>query len=302
MSRGLGLLIASILINLVILRFKLARVSCFGLEFSFMRKLILRLAGSEMLRKTVKFLRLHLLANWWLHCFPVVKVLPASGIRYRARRVESLGLSVEMFDVSYLYSLSDLRSNISTFADLGCNVGYFTCWLCDRLNSRQVKGLMVDGNAEAIEDAQWHVKVNNLRDVHVLHGLVGVESKSGHANFFLHASNVCSTAAPSDKELEKSNTWTRVQVPCVNLEDNWQSHFGNRPCDLLKMDIEGSEMDFFRNEPLFLQRTKAILIEWHKCRVTFPELEALLSERGFMLKKILYECDAAGTALFVRAN
>ena len=72
-----------------------------------MRELILRLAGSDTLRKTVKYFRLHLLANWWLHCFPVVKSLPASGIRYRARRVESLGLSVEMFDKSELYSISD---------------------------------------------------------------------------------------------------------------------------------------------------------------------------------------------------
>jgi hypothetical protein len=37
------------------------------------------------------------LGNWWLRHFPVVKTLPDSNIRYRARRLESLGLSVEMF-------------------------------------------------------------------------------------------------------------------------------------------------------------------------------------------------------------
>ena len=56
-----------------------------------MRKLTLNLSRSTFVRKVVKFLRLHLLANWWLHRFPVVKTLPGSGIRYRARRVESLG-------------------------------------------------------------------------------------------------------------------------------------------------------------------------------------------------------------------
>ena len=104
-----------------------------------MRKLILRLAGSETLRKTVKFLRLHLLVNWWLHCFPVVKTLPVCGIRYRARRVESLGLSVEMFDRAVLYSISDLSSDIRTFADLGCNVGYFTCWLCQQAKGKELR-------------------------------------------------------------------------------------------------------------------------------------------------------------------
>jgi len=267
-----------------------------------MRKLILRLAGSETLRKTVKFFRLHLLVNWWLRCFPVVKTLPASGIRYRARRVESLGLSVEMFDKGELYSTSDMPADIRAFADLGCNVGYFTCWLGDRLNSRQIKGLMVDANADAVEDAQWHVEVNNLKDVHVLHGLVGVKGEQGQASFFLHTSNVCSTAAPTDEALGQSNTWTRVQVRCVDLEKNWQSNFGDTPCDLLKVDIEGSEMDFFRNEPLFLRRTKAILIEWHKWRVTLAEVEAFLSGQGFILKKILHDGDGLGTALFVRAN
>jgi len=267
-----------------------------------MRKLILRLAGSQSLRKTVKFFRLHLLANWWLRCFPVVKTLPASGIRYRARRVESLGLSVEMFDRGELYSTSDLPQNIGSFADLGCNVGYFTCWLCDRMNNRQMRGLMVDANVEAVEDAEWHVKVNDLANVHVLHGLVGTENKGGQASFYLHTSNVCSTAAPTDESLNKANTWKRVQVPCVNLEENWRSNFGDAPCDLLKIDIEGSEMDFFRNETYFLQRTGAILIEWHKWRVTLAEIETFLSKQGFVLKKILSEGDGLGTALFVRTD
>lgn len=58
-----------------------------------MRKLTLKLSRSTIVRKTVKSLRLHLLANCWLRRFPVVKTLPGSGICYRARRVEGLGLS-----------------------------------------------------------------------------------------------------------------------------------------------------------------------------------------------------------------
>lgn len=265
-----------------------------------MRKFILRLTGSETLRKAVKLLRLHLLANWWLRSFPVVKILPASGIRYRARRVESLGLSVEMFDKGDLYSIADVPADIRTFADVGCNVGYFTCWLCDRLKTRELKGLMVDGNAEPVQDAEWHVRANHLSHVHVLHGLVGVRSQAGRADFFLHTANVCSTAVPSDEARNKRNTWTRVQVPCVNLDESWLSHFGDTPCDLLKVDIEGSEMDFFRMEPRFLQRTNAMLLEWHEWRVTLPDVEAYLSAQGFALKRILHHADGLGTALFLR--
>jgi hypothetical protein len=44
------------------------------------------------------------------------------------------------------------------------------------------------------------------------------------------------------------------------------------------------------------------LIEWHKWRVTLAEVEAFLSEQGFVLEKILHEVDGMGTALFVPAG
>jgi FkbM family methyltransferase len=265
-----------------------------------MRKLTLKLSRSTIVRKTVKFLRLHLLANWWLHHFPVVKTLPGSGICYRARRVESLGLSVEMLDEGTLYPTSNMLDGIRTFADLGCNVGYFTCWLCHQLKSTQLKGLMVDAHADAIEDARWHVATNNLRNVHVLHGLVGTRGKGGQASFFVHASSVVSTATPPDISSSEANTWTQIQVPCISIEENWRKHFSDEPCDLLKIDIEGSEMDFFRNETSFLQRVQTILIEWHKWRVSLGEIEKFLSEQGFSLKLILHEDAEVGTAIFSR--
>ena len=265
-----------------------------------MRKLILYLAGSATLRKMVKTLRLHLLANWWLRNFPVVKTLPESGIRYRARRLESLGLSVEMFDNDTLYPAASLPADIRTFADLGCNVGYFTCWLCQLVKGTQLKGLMVDANAEAVEDARWHAEVNGLRDVHVLHGLLGCGAENESASFFLHASSVCSTTAPPDAASSTTATWTEVKVPCVHVGEHWRKHFGREPCDLLKVDIEGSEMDFFRNETDFLQQVQTIVVEWHKAQVSLDEIEAFLSLQGFSLKTILDENRWLGTAVFSR--
>ena len=93
------------------------------------RKFIYSLAGIGPLRRCVKALRLHHLANAWLRRFPLVKKLPSSGVIYRASRVESIGLAVEMFDEGNLYSADFLPDHLETFADVGSNVGYFTCWL-----------------------------------------------------------------------------------------------------------------------------------------------------------------------------
>jgi FkbM family methyltransferase len=261
-----------------------------------MRKLVLKMTHSAFIRGVVKTLRLQVLVNWWLHKFPVVKTLP-SGIQYRARRVESLALSAEMFDENTLYSVTD--APIQSFADLGCNVGYFTCWLCDRLKNTQLKGLMVDANPEAVEDAQWHITQNKLKDVYALQGLAGLPNKKNGVDFFLHTSNVCSTATP--EEGVSANSWTRIQVPCLDIEENWNKRFGNTPCDLLKLDIEGSEVDFFKNEPQFMGRVKTLVIEWHKAKVTLDEVVRLLSGLGMSMKTILHEDAAAGTAIFVKA-
>jgi FkbM family methyltransferase len=265
-----------------------------------MRKLIHKLARSTALRKTAKTLRLHLFGNWWLSHFPVVKTLPDSNIRYRARRLESLELSVEMFDECSLYALSGLPSRIRSFVDLGCNVGYFACWLCREMKSNQLKGLLVDANPEAIEDAEWHVKANGFCNVYVLCGLAGAGPQMGEADFFVHVSNVVSTSSPQGDVSKLGNDWTHLKVPFIGIEKNWQKYFGDERCDLLKVDIEGSEMDFFHVEPEFLKRVQAILLEWHKWRVSLDEVKTFLASNGFVLKTILHDDAELGTAIFVR--
>lgn len=264
-----------------------------------MRQLILRLTQSTAVRKAVTVLHLHSLGNWWLHHFPTVKQLPDSGIRYRARRLDSLALSVEMFDESSLYSVSDLSAQIRTFADIGCNVGYFTCWLSHQTRNTRLKGIMVDANPDAVEEARWHAQANKLNDVHAINGLVGPGLQEGEADFFLHRSNVISTAVAPDGAAT-SSAWKRIKVPHVSIEQTWAKLFGDEVCDLLKVDIEGSEMVFFKAETVFLKRVQVILLEWHKPQVTLAEFRDFLKQHGFATKTILHDGPQVGTALLVR--
>jgi len=88
----------------------------------------------------------------------------------------------------------------------------------------------------------------------------------------------------------------------VDVGELWRQRFGVARCQLLKVDIEGSEMDFFRVEQPFLGQVDAILLEWHKWRVKLPEVEALLSASGFKLAEILEEKELEGTCLFRRVG
>jgi FkbM family methyltransferase len=251
----------------------------------------------------VQKLHLHDLANWWLGHFPWTKRLPGSGVVYRATRVESIPLAVEMLEKKTLYDLSLLPADFTTFVDLGCNVGYFTCCLAHLAKGRKLQGLMIDANEAAVREAIWHAQANGLSEVIGLHGIVGEKGEQGSADFYLYESNICSMSQPSDlASTALMGTWTKVAVPCLRVEENWSRHFGDRRCNLLKVDIEGSELNFLESEPVFLRRVDSILLEWHKWRVNLNQVKKHLESRGFVLDRILDENESMGTCLFKHAN
>ena len=259
-------------------------------------KLIRRLSSITLLRKAARILRLHKVANLHLHCFPIVKKLPG-GVTYRARWVESVLLSQQMLENGGMYPGSKLPTNVERFVDLGCNVGYFACWLAELSGGRALKGLMIDANKEVVKEANWHAQANHWKEVFVVQGVAGERSASGETDFYLYWSNYCSSTT---RNPSLNGPWKRTRVPCIDVGELWRQKFGDARCHLLKVDIEGSEMDFLKVEQQFLGLVDAILLEWHKWRVKLPEVEALLSASGFKLDEIFDENELAGTCLFRR--
>ena len=267
-----------------------------------MRQLITRLSRSSLLRRGVQLLRLNRLGNAWLKRFPFVKKLPRSGVIYRATRLESIPLAVEMFEKGNLYDAALLPKGFTTFADLGCNVGYFTCWLAHLAAGRKLRGLMLDANPNAATEAQWHAQANGMTQAFALHGIAGgAGNPGGFAEFFIYESNICSTShLPDIKRMNLKGHWDKIQVPCLNVEEHWRQHFGDTRCHILKVDIEGSELDFFRTEQSFLTLVDSILVEWHGWRVTLDDLRKFLEPLGFAYVKTIEESDQMGTAFFQR--
>jgi FkbM family methyltransferase len=266
-----------------------------------MRQLLTKLSRSAAIRRSAQRLRLHRLGNWWLGHHPLIRRLPESGVYYRATRLESIPLAVEMFEKGNLYDATLLPKNFTTFADLGCNVGYFTCWLAHLARGRVLRGLMLDANPQAVEEAQWHAQANQMTDVHALHGIVGEGKLGDYAEFFLYESNICSTSHLPDLErMQLKGHWEKIKVPCVQVEEHWRKHFGDSRCHVLKVDIEGSELNFLKAEETFLQRCDCLVLEWHKWTVQLPSLREFLEPRGFRYTKTIEENEQMGTAVFGR--
>lgn len=208
-----------------------------------------------------------------------------------------------MLESGALYDPRMLPRECSTFVDLGCNVGYFTCWLAHVTKSRQIRGLMLDANPGAVKEARWHARANELSGVDAIHGIVGSGKPGELKDFYLYESNICSTAHP-DRAVESGlkGQWKNIKVPCVAIGELWQERFGNARCNLLKVDVEGSELEFLKAERAFLGLCDSVLIEWHKWEASFEAVSAVLFAEGFRFVKTLDENPQMGTAYFARPD
>jgi hypothetical protein len=140
-----------------------------------------------------------------------------------------------------------------------------------------------------------------MSEVSGIHGILGETSPTGAVDFYLYESNICSTSQlPDIEKMGLLGKWTKIAVPVVSLETEWRKRFGDTRCHLLKVDIEGSEMNFLKAEESFLKQVDAVLVEWHKWRVTLEDVRAFLEPRGFGFVKTVEENDQMGTSYFER--
>ena len=235
-----------------------------------------------------------------MKCFPRVRTLPGSGARYRCRYLETLLLSDEIFHRNvYLKALDPAK--IKTFADLGSNVGLFAVLVYHLTKSDAIKGIMVDANADMVTETQWNLSSNSLKNVYPLHGLVGAAEEAEQAEFFLLPSNLGSSQFPIyEPGKPPKGDWKKTTVPCINLEKAWLKCCGDVRCDVVKIDIEGSEGKLLMTDQTFFKRVDTIILEWHKWIVTREHIEAMLTEQGFYCVEVLEELEQSGIAWYAR--
>ena len=117
-----------------------------------------------------------------------------------------------------------------------------------------MQGLLIDANPEMIQEAAWHVKANKLDRVIPVLGLAGAAHPGQTVDFYLLPSNLGSSQFPVyEPGKPQKGAWKKISVPCLDVETLWLEHFGNVRCNLLKIDIEGSEKTFLQTDKRFLR-------------------------------------------------
>jgi len=255
-----------------------------------------RLAGSVLFHRAIKLFKVQQLAHSVLSRVPIVRTFGSPAMKYRLQYLESFLLADEIFQRG-IYQAAFEGLDVSTFVDLGCNVGYFVCYAGSKARG-EVIGLAVDGDASMAAETRWHVAANHLA-VTVEHGAAGFPEDVKDVTFFVNPSNVASSAQPHlNPNVPAKGQSKPVTVPAVHVHKRWRELAGDRRINLLKIDVEGTECELLRVERPLLAKTDRIVIEWHKWTTSLDQVEALLAPEGFTLRTLISEDENAGVAVF----
>jgi FkbM family methyltransferase len=231
----------------------------------------------------------------------VLRALEARRL-FRARGYEDVGLKSALdawlARVHLLPADVDLRRAL--VVDIGANEGAFTAGVL----SVAPEATIIAVEPGPAPRARMQARVGALPNVEILD--VAVAAMSGTATFHLaaHDHNSSLRAAHPDMQTEIDPGWAPVgelHVRTVTLDQL----IGSRSVDVLKIDVQGSEMDVIAGGEATLARTRAVLLEMNFMSqydgdATFNTLHAEMDRRGFSLVNVSPTLTTRdGTAIFI---
>lgn len=182
-----------------------------------------------------------------------------------------------------LIKLIHSKNQIIHVVDLGSNVGFFFLRLLHLArilhSTKKYFVRAVDGSERLCQEAKQRLNASKAGEqfhVDVIHGLVG--SKQGFGA--LHEFDSHGLNSVFRKNGKAKN------VSFLNLSETfapWEK------IDLLKCDIEGSELNFLENYPDILEKTTTAVFEFHPEFCDYQRCYDLLIKSGFRRSKILQQ-------------
>jgi FkbM family methyltransferase len=240
--------------------------------------------------------------NWLLGVVGIMRSVPGTSLRYRLRYLDTAVLARGIFtDGEYRMLAPDIDS-IETVIDLGCNVGLFPLYLCAIGRRRDFRGVLVDGNPQMVAEAKTNLGMNGLLEkFQVVHGIAG--GPPGTTQDFCITQNTMSSTMHGEI-LGSQIGVKRISVPVVDVWAIFREACpGDRKCDLLKVDIEGCELDFLRSNPELLAMTQSVVVEFHKHACSYADIHDLLCAAGFVAAEVVDDADMPwGVAYFRKSR
>jgi FkbM family methyltransferase len=173
-------------------------------------------------------------------------------------------------------------SNPKRFLDIGAHTGEFTQNILRLAPECQV--VMVEANPNCEPYLQ---KLNHGYDI------LALSNKQGKAELFVEKANMLGTGASLYKENTEwyaDGKFDKVEVELDTLDN--KKYFGYEVIDLVKLDVQGAELDILEGGRKTITRSKYVLIETSLVVYNHgaPMVDAIvpkMKEYGFYMEDIL---------------
>jgi FkbM family methyltransferase len=196
-----------------------------------------------------------------------------SGIRVEIKSRSDWDVFVEVFvageyDEAIRLALHHAQEadRQATIIDLGANVGFFLLRCLDiakRHGQHPIpKILAVEGSHRVFAQLERQCGYNeiNRESVALHHGLVGC--RNGEAYIYESSYSCANTVVPSGGRRSRLTFRNAYASECRYLDLEAVIH-QHDSIDLIKCDIEGSELTFLNNYPELVKRTRYLALEIH---------------------------------------
>ena len=141
--------------------------------------------------------------------------------------------------------------NPKTVLDIGAHIGDFTKQVYYNFPTCEVMMVEANPNCESY-----------LRLLGKPYEIIALSDKETHKLFYIEKGNSIGTGASLYKENTvwyQEGKYDTLNIPTYTLDS--RNYFENKKIDLLKLDVQGSELDILNGGPKTLERTQFALIE-----------------------------------------
>lgn len=174
--------------------------------------------------------------------------------------------SENMHEKVVIKNMPILLKNVNIFVDIGASLGQFTYFVNKYLNTGKIIAIEADPiRYEKLNSNSVSWKKESRNDIICLHA--AVSDNIGTITFHTTNSNISGglfqhAIISSDNSPQNVN-WEEITVPSITLDEYFKNEFP----DLVKMDIEGSELRALKGAKKLLENAKTcFLIEIHNWR------------------------------------
>lgn len=196
------------------------------------------------------------------------------------RAFSSIEVYYEIYKEDAHYQVEKFRNNNNVILDLGANEGYFM--LRTKEFNPTATVICVEPNPYNFELLSRNVWINKLKNVKLLKKAVAGKTDKISLDIIEQIGNIGSyDIKVVDRKWMRDEFIKKIQVESVSLDDI-VNQYDLEEIDLLKIDVEGMELEIIENSKKTLDITKRIVVERHSKQIR-DKLVQILSAKGFHL-------------------